>query len=308
MTASHEGPVVGPYFALGPVIGRGSYGDVFEGTCTKTGQRVAIKVEPTAAHRPSLPHESRMYKTLSAGDPVGIPRMVWSGREGPYNVLVTELLGPSLAQVLHSCGGRLDLKQTLGLADRLLRCLEHVHSRGVLHRDLKPENILMGPENQPRNAFLIDFGLSKRYLHSRTLLHIPESHNRPLVGTAWYASINAHLGLSQSRRDDLESLGYVLLTCLRGKLPWQILHCKDSAPNYPLICQKKLAISLQELCKGLPVEFFEYIFVVRTLGFDEKPDYDALRTLFRTAGHRLAARPGCLVAEDGEEEVEGMSA
>lgn len=93
-----------------------------------------------------------------------------------------------------------------------------------MHRDIKPENFLMGLGKKSHIVHIIDFGLSKRYRDSKTHQHIQYKENKNLTGTARYASVNAHLGIEQARRDDLESIGYVLVYLVNGSLPWQNLN------------------------------------------------------------------------------------
>lgn len=159
--------------------------------------------------------------------------------------------------------------------------LEWLHSKNLIHRDIKPDNFLMGIGMQCNTVFLADYGLAKRYRNS-VGKHIKYRDDKSLTGTARYASVNTHYGSEQSRRDDLESLGYVLVYFMKSKLPWQNLKTRDRTKNrYEAIAEKKLTTSIPTLCLGCPAEFQMYLQYCRGLKFDETPDYNYLRQLFK---------------------------
>merc|ERR1719274_364009 len=174
---------VGNKYRLMRKIGSGSFGDIYLGVNLQTGEEVAIKLEPVKSKHPQLLYESKLYKILAGG--AGIPTVRWFGVEGDYSVMVMDLLGPSLEDLFNFCHRKFSLKTVLMLADQLIQRIEYVHSKSFIHRD------------------------------PRTHQHIAYRENKNLTGTARYASINTHLGIEQSRRDDLESLGYVLMYFLR---------------------------------------------------------------------------------------------
>jgi serine/threonine protein kinase len=271
-------------YRLGRKIGSGSFGDIYLGTNITTGEEIAIKLESIKTKHPQLHIESRFYKSMNGT--VGIPSIKWCGTEGDYNVMVMELLGPSLEDLFNFCNRRFTLKTVLLLADQLISRIESIHTRSVIHRDIKPDNFLMGLGRKGNLVYTIDFGLAKKYRDHRTHEHIPYKENKNLTGTARYASINTHMGKEQSRRDDLESLGYVLMYFNRGSLPWQGLKAATKRQKYERICEKKISTSIEELCRGFPSEFATYFNYCRCLGFEEKPDYGYLRQLFRNLFHR----------------------
>ncbi len=137
--------------------------------------------------------------------------------------MVMDLMGPSLEDLYKFCGGRFSLKTTLMVGYQMLGTIQRLHGKNYVHRDIKPENFLMGLGKKSHMVHIIDFGLAKRYRDSKTHQHIQYKENKNLTGTARYASVNAHLGIEQSRRDDLESIGYVLVYLANGTLPWQNL-------------------------------------------------------------------------------------
>lgn len=260
-------------------IGSGSFGDIYLGINIQSGEEVAVKLESHKARHPQLLYESKLYKILQGG--VGIPHIRWYGQEKEYNVLVMDLLGPSLEDLFNFCGRRFTMKTVLMLADQMIGRIEYVHNKNFIHRDIKPDNFLMGIGRHCNKVFLIDFGLAKKYRDNRTRQHIPYREDKNLTGTARYASINAHLGIEQSRRDDMESLGYVLMYFNRGCLPWQGLKAATKKQKYEKISEKKMSTPVEILCKGYASEFAMYLNYCRGLRFEEAPDYMYLRQLFR---------------------------
>jgi len=200
--------------------------------------------------------------------------------------MVLDLLGPSLEDLFNYCGRRFQLKTVLMLADQLLGRLEYVHTKSFIHRDVKPDNFLIGLGKRQSVIHIIDFGLAKKYRDPRSHQHIPYRENKNLTGTARYASINTHIGIEQSRRDDLESLGYVLMYFIRGSLPWQGLKANTKKQKYERIMDRKMSTSTEQLCKGYPTEFRSYFEYCRSLRFEDRPDYAYLKRLFKELFYR----------------------
>ncbi|XP_031271150.1 casein kinase 1-like protein 10 isoform X2 [Pistacia vera] len=271
--------VIGGKFKLGRKIGSGSFGELYLGVNVQSGEEVAVKLESVKTKHPQLHYESKLYMLLQGG--TGIPHLKWFGVEGEYNVMVIDLLGPSLEDLFNYCNRKFTLKTVLMLADQLINRVEYMHSRGFLHRDIKPDNFLMGLGRKSNQVYIIDYGLAKKYRDLQTHKHIPYRENKNLTGTARYASVNTHLGVEQSRRDDLESLGYVLMYFLRGSLPWQGLKAGTKKQKYDKISEKKMLTPIEVLCKSYPSEFTSYFHYCRSLRFEDKPDYSYLKRLFR---------------------------
>lgn len=260
-------------------IGNGSFGDIYLAMNMATNEEVAVKLEALKANHPQLLYESRLYRLLQGG--TGIPRIHWFGQAQEYNAMVMDLLGPSLEDMFNFCSRRFSIKTILMLADQMLARIEYVHSKNFIHRDIKPDNFIMGTGRHVSKVFMIDFGLAKKYRDSKTRLHIPYTEGKNLTGTARYASINAHRGIEQSRRDDLESLGYVLMYFNRGSLPWQNLKAATKKQKYEKISEKKMATPVEVLCNSYPAEFGLYLHYCQGLKFDDMPDYTYLKQLFR---------------------------
>lgn len=195
-------------------LGGGSFGDVYEGTDPKgkgslfsggtddlpgidleTDENVAIKLESIDIDPSMLEEEARVYELLAGGR--GIPKVHWFGQECDYNVMVFDLLGPSLQDLFNFCGLKFSLKTVLMLADQLISRLQYIHSKGIIHRDIKPENILMGDGRNGNLVYVTDLGLSTEYRAAITGSDTAREWNLPLIGTAHFASINAHMGVGE---------------------------------------------------------------------------------------------------------------
>ncbi|XP_036620192.1 casein kinase I-like [Trichosurus vulpecula] len=276
-----ESPLIfGGKYKLVRKIGNGSFGDIFLAVNINNGEEVAVKLESQTSKHPQLFFEAKLYKILQGGS--GIAHIRWYGREKGHNVLVMDLLGPSLEELFNICSRKFTMKTVLMLADQMITRIQYVHTKNFIHRDIKPDNFLIGTGRHCNKLFIIDFGLAKKYRDSKTKEHIPYRKDKNLTGTARYASINAHLGIEQSRGDDMESLGYVLMYFNRTSLPWQGLKAATRKQKYEKIIEKKMSTPVDTLCSGFPPEFATYLTYCRGLHFEEAPDYFYLRQLFRT--------------------------
>ncbi|KAI9811480.1 MAG: casein kinase I [Pycnora praestabilis] len=281
--ASSSSNVVGVHYRVGKKIGEGSFGVIFEGTNLLNNQQVAIKFEPRKSDAPQLRDEYRTYKIL-VGCP-GIPNVYYFGQEGLHNILVIDLLGPSLEDLFDHCNRRFSTKTVVMVAKQMLSRVQTIHEKNLIYRDIKPDNFLIGrPGSKSANVIhVVDFGMAKQYRDPKTKQHIPYRERKSLSGTARYMSINTHLGREQSRRDDLEALGHVFMYFLRGGLPWQGLKAATNKQKYEKIGEKKQTTAIKDLCDGFPEEYNKYLSYVRNLGFEDTPDYDYLRDLFTQA-------------------------
>ena len=201
--------------------------------------------------------------------------------EGNYSIMIIDLLGPSLEDLFNICNRKFTLKTVLMLSEQIISRIEYIHSKNFIHRDIKPENFLIGLGKKSSLVYLIDFGLAKKFRDFKNHKHIEYKEGKHLVGTARYASINTHVGIEQSRRDDLECIGYLLIYFIKGSLPWQGISANSKEQKYQNIMGKKISVCIEDLCRDLPGEFKLYLDYCRNLKFEEKPDYSYLKKLFK---------------------------
>ena len=255
-------------------IGQGSFGDIYE--AYYNNEKYALKFENRKKNYNLLQNEAAIINYLKGPN---IPFVKSFGFTAQYNILVMQLLGKSLENLLME-RKIFSLKTVCMVGYQMINILEFIHEKHILHRDIKPDNFVMGLDELSNIVYLIDFGLAKKYRSMTTLIQYPMVKKNKLTGTARYASINALKGYEHSRRDDLESVGYILIYFLKGKLPWQGIHTKTKEEKYQKILEKKMEISSTELCDGIPNEFVEFLEYIKNLGYNEKPEYEMLRHLF----------------------------
>eukprot|EP00929_Paragymnodinium_shiwhaense_P047719 TRINITY_DN2419_c0_g2_i1.p1 TRINITY_DN2419_c0_g2~~TRINITY_DN2419_c0_g2_i1.p1 ORF type:complete len:354 (+),score=103.53 TRINITY_DN2419_c0_g2_i1:131-1192(+) len=263
-------------YELDKRLGAGCFGEVWRARNTQDDTLVAVKTEEAGSTAPQLEQEAAILNMLR--QPVqqqGIVECFYYGRESSHNCMVMELLSRSIEDWVQKCKNKFQPKTTVLLAEQILHRIEYLHSKCIVHRDIKPENFMFGSGGKIHHVYIIDFGLSKRWWDKNK--HVPLRQKLNMTGTARYASINAHKGFEQSRRDDLEAIGHMLMYFLRGTLPWSGLDAKTKEEKYKKITEKKEQIPLDDLCKGYPRAFQEFLKYSRELNFMEKPDYDTLQ-------------------------------
>ena len=273
-----QDPIIGKVFfskyKATKKLGEGSFGKVYK--AEYNGEDYAIKMEYKSKEQGLLEIEATIMSYLKGPN---IPYIKSYGYSGNYNVLVMQLLDKSLEDLFNKYS-KFSIKTTSMLGYQMVNILQYIHDRHIIHRDIKPDNFVMGAKENNDRLYILDFGLAKKYRSSRTLRQYPYIKKKKLTGTARYASIHALEAYEQSRRDDLESVGYVLMYFLRGELPWQGLRVKSKEDRYKRILEKKKETSSEELCEGFPQEFYQYVEYCKNLEYEDDPDYDMLKQLF----------------------------
>jgi casein kinase I family protein HRR25 len=262
--------IINKKYTLLEKIGEGSFGSIYRGQHIRTREYVAIKIEPIKNETKLLKNESTVYQYLNNSS--GIPSVKWFGKDDENYYMVIHLLGQSL-QSLKNTRDRFSLQLVLQIGIQIINLLKTIHEKGLVHRDIKPDNFLLSRNPNDKNIYIIDFGFCKSYLIDNK--HIPEKKTNNLIGSNTYASINAHNFIELSRRDDLESLGYMLIYFYLGSLPWQQQETSNTKER--IIYLKHFMTESNQL----PEVLHEYMIYVRNLSFEETPDYNNIINRFK---------------------------
>ena len=271
------GKILWDKYKITKKIGQGSFGKIFQGINLITEELYAIKIEETNEKDELLEKEAIILYYLKGP---GIPEIHLYDTLDNYHILIESFLGKSLEVLFSESFHNFSIKDVAMIAIQILNRLEYIHNKFIIHRDIKPDNFVIGQNPNDNKIYIIDFGLAKKYRSSKTLEHIKFRLTKKLTGTTRYASINALKGGEQSRRDDLESLAYMLFYFLRGHLPWQGAKGLTKAERYKKIYKIKKSTEPEELCENFPEEFKIFLIYVKNLEFEEDPNYDYLRSLF----------------------------
>ena len=268
------------------LISEGIFGQLYLVVNEKLNKFYAMKIEKKDSNFQLLEQEGYNLYSLKG---IGIPELITYGKITNYNVLIEELLDKSLYELFLENNYKFPMQDICLIAIQLIDRIEWVHSKTLIHRDIKPENFLIG-KNNPNIIYLTEFGLCSKYCSSKTGKHILPGFRGTFTGTLKYSSANAQRGNQQSRRDDMESLGYTILFFMKGKLPWQNLnkYFKGKDLYFKTYAMKKF-MPIEKLCKGLPTEMEDYFKYIKTMKFQEEPNYDYLRNLFKS----ILKKNGC---------------
>lgn len=274
-------------YKIEDTVGQGCFGIVCRGIEVASNQKVAVKFEdPNCGQAGSLLSEQKLLARICHPEqPQGYAQVFFFGKEKGLTCMVMELLGKSLEDCLKECKGKMKPDSAVLVAEQSLVRIEYLHSKGIIHRDIKPENFMFGVGEKVHHLYLIDFGLSDTYF-KRSHNMITTGNN--MIGTARYASVNTHKGISQSRRDDLEAIAHMLIYFLRGALPWSGLKgANTEKQKYTMIGDLKASYDIAQLCDGMPSAFASLLIYSRSLPFKEKPDYERLYLSFRQVRKEL---------------------
>lgn len=267
---------IGSNYKLIRQIGKGSFGEVYL-VSNYTNEEYACKVERIGTKN-RLKNEAFIYKRFAKKKITCVPSIYKYCETEQYNLLLMQLLGKSLDTIFIERGNKLDIGTVMKIGISIISILEKIHRIGIIHRDIKPNNFMFGLDNYANDLYIMDFGLSKRWYNNQQ--HIDLKCGRSMIGTVRYASINIHNGIEPSRRDDMISVGYMLIYFINGSLPWQGLRKKTKAGSFDEIGKHKMLYDTNDLCKNMPECFYQYMSYVYNLEFTEKPDYEYLRNLF----------------------------
>ena len=246
-------------------INEGSFGSVFKAKNNRTKEIVAIKFENKSEQIKSLKNEAKIYQYLGRLD--GFPQLKMFGTTDNVNYLVMDLFGKSLIDRINYYKA-FCLKTILILGIQIFKRIQTLHEKCLLHRDIKPANFVFGNGNDTNKLFLVDFGFSKRYDYNGK--HIEEKNIKNIIGSLNFVSLNIHNNIEPSRRDDIESCIYIILTILFGRLEWF-----NKTNMNEIIQLKKQVLSIKEVPSFIKI----MLYYVRTMKFDETPDYDYLINL-----------------------------
>ena len=271
-------------------IGSGSFGQIYQCLNKKTNEIFACKIESINELKPQLYHESKIMILMK--NCTGFPTCYDFIITDQDKILIMDYLGPNLDTIMNKLPSddnnikKFSIKTSLMIMIQGLERLRSLHEKLIIHRDIKPENFVIGPKNKERIIYLIDFGLSKKITNEKIIPSVKADRN--IIGTMRYISMYTHQGYEQGRRDDLESLFYIIIYFIKGELPWQNIKCKTKAEKYNKIFEiKKNVTKNGELVEGLPLEMSKILEYILGLNFIEKPNYTLIKNAIEIILHKL---------------------
>ena len=270
------------------LIGSGSFGLVYKGINLKTNEHVAIKAEKKTT-KPLLQNEYKILSLLQGEK--GIPKVFSFYQTDKYDYISMELFSHNLQEIFEYNKLQFSIRNIIIITFQLLDILESIHAKGIIYRDMKPENIVFSLNK--KNLYLIDFGLS---IKQNSTMSLEQKKYKSLIGTPAFASLNNHFGLEQTKKDDLESLVYLIAYLCRATLPWQGLVAKTKKEKYEKIKKVKINSSKTfDIFRMLPFEFTDFYKYILNLKFLENPDYNFIKSLFQSIWKRYEYGTDCRI-------------
>ncbi len=259
-------------------LGSGAFGQIYKCLNKENNKLYAAKIEPYDTNNPQLQKENKFLNELKGN--FGFPINYDYINKSTDKILIIDLLGPNLGDIMYNLPNKkFSIKTTLMITNQILQRIKDLHNKNIIHRDIKPENFVIGRAPKERIIYMIDFGLSKHYINEKTNTHIPYKNERNVLGTLRYISINCHMRIEVSRRDDLESFFYIIVYFFTGTLPWIGIRCKNKEEKFKKVFEKKKECVPDKICNDLPEEFKMFINYVLNLEFMETPNYNYLNDL-----------------------------
>ncbi|XP_017332518.1 serine/threonine-protein kinase VRK1 [Ictalurus punctatus] len=287
---------------LGTPVGQGGFGLLYLASddtskAVRADAPYVVKVEPS--DNGPLFSELKFYMRAAKPDLIGawiksrklkylgVPKYWGSGLHEKggkrYRFMVMDRFGTDLQKKFEEGGKRFPRKLVLQLGLRLLDILEYIHDHEYVHADIKASNLLLSHKN-PNQVYLVDYGLAYRYSPEGVPKEYKEDPKRCHDGTIEFTSIDAHHGVSPSRRGDLEILGYCMIQWLCSRLPWED---KLQDPVYVRESKIRCRNNIRDFMKSCftagqePEELLKFMEEVKTLGYTDKPDYPKLRGILQ---------------------------
>lgn len=266
-------------------LGSGAFSRVHPGVDLHTNKPIAVKVLQSCQGAKQLQTEARLLRRLKSPCElhIDLPKVLWHGVHETKEITIMQKLGACLLDLMLECGRRFSQKTVLMLMDQMYSALEAVHDEGFIHCDIKPDNLVMGVGRKENRLFLIDFGLAESYMKDGE--HVELKQETGFKGNYYWVSSNVLRGLTASRRDDLEALFYVTLFLSKGELPWQVF--RERKGRIHRILEMRDSMSGSVMCSGLPPAFLSVFNYIKGLEFHVKPDYDWIRSQFKSAAETL---------------------
>ena len=263
-------------FEVKKKCGKTSTIDIYEGISKENKQPVIIKIENREQEKLYL--ESEAYN-LHSFKGFGIPELIKLGKRNNNLILIEAKKGPSLYDLFLENNKKFSLNEICLIGIQCIERLKWIHSKNYLYRNIKPENFVIGIED-PHVIYLHNFYLCQKYKSSHTNQHIKFKYTKEIIGTERYGSINALRGLSLGRKDDIESLCYMLIFFFLGKLPWQGIKAENNILKHEKILKEKKNFKIDNY-KIIPKDFCTIFKYVKSLKFDQEPKYSLIIKLLQ---------------------------